>query len=385
MAPLLSAFFFTWFAAALVWTVNALRRPVPPDHRFPPMWLPAMVVAELAPLFLISRIAIFVVFVLLDGATGRLGPATVALFVAGLAGLVVIIGRSVRALRVASNPPSPWSLFKVRERVPVGVVKESSIGYWGDLALDVYHNGRGGPGLIYMHPGSWMRGRPGRQARAMFHRLAQAGWVVLDIDYPKSPRATFPEHVIGVKRAIAWARSDASQLYDIDGSRIVLSGGSAGAHLAAVAALTANTPDLQPGFEGIDTSVAACVPFYGIFDLLVRRPTRVDWPFISRHVLKTSPADDPNLYRLGSPIDLIDVSTPHFLVVHGELDSVVLPDESRHFADLLDKTSSSDVEYLEVPGGQHGFDAFASLRARAVAQTCVDWLERHIGNSSQQD
>ena len=380
MPPLLTAFFFTWFGAALVWTINALRKPVPPGHRFPPMWLPAMIVSELGPILFLARIAVFAVFVALGGPSARLGQATTLLFVLGLVGLVVIVARSFRASAASDDSVSPWSLFVVRERIPSGVVRASSVEYWDGFTLDLYHNGQGGPALIYMHPGSWMRGRTGRQARALFHRLAAAGWVVADIDYPKSPRATFPQHVVGVKRAIEWVRHRAPPELDIDTNRVVLSGGSAGAHLAAVAALTPGVPDLQPGFEEVDTSVVACVPFYGIFDLLVRRPTRVDWPFIARHVMKAAPSDDPGLYRLGSPVDLVGPTAPHFMVVHGEFDSVVLSDESLYFADKLAEVSTSDVEYLEVPGGQHGFDAFASLRSRAVAEKCVDWLEAKVRN-----
>ena len=207
----------------------------------------------------------------------------------------------------------------------------------------------------------------------MFHRLARRGWVILDIRYPLSPNATFPDHLIGVKRAIAWAKNGGAR-FGVDPSRVVVSGGSSGAHLAALAALTDANRDLQPGFESADTSVVACVPFYGIYDLLVRNPTRIDWPFIARHVLKAGAEDAPDLYRLGSPIDQVHAGSPPFLVVHGEFDSIVLPEESRHFVDAL-QAGGVDAEYLEVHGAQHGFDAVASLRTRAVADKCVDWLE----------
>ena len=57
---LISALFFTWFFAACVWTVNALRRPVPPGRRFPPLWLPGMLISELAPLYFVARVLILV-------------------------------------------------------------------------------------------------------------------------------------------------------------------------------------------------------------------------------------------------------------------------------------------------------------------------------------
>ena len=47
--------FFTWFFAATLWTVNALRRPVPPGRGLAPLWLPGMIVSELAPGLLVVR------------------------------------------------------------------------------------------------------------------------------------------------------------------------------------------------------------------------------------------------------------------------------------------------------------------------------------------
>ena len=196
---------------------------------------------------------------------------------------------------------------------------------------------------------------------------------MLDIRYPLSPDATFPEHLIGVKRAIAWAKDTGSRELGIDPNRVVISGGSSGAHLAALAALTSDNRSLQPGFEDADTSVIACLPFYGIYDLLVRNPTRYDWPFIAQYVMKSRPSEDPHLYELGSPIDQVHPDAPSFLVVHGEFDSIVLPAESEHFVAALE-TAGVENRYFEVPGAQHGFDAIQSLRTRAVAAMCVDWL-----------
>ena len=92
------------------------------------------------------------------------------------------------------------------------------------------------------------------------------GWVGFNIDYRLSPAATFPDHLVDVKRAIAWVREHAAE-YGADPDFVCLTGGSAGGHLCALAALTADDPAYQPGFEDADTSVAAAVPFYGVYDL----------------------------------------------------------------------------------------------------------------------
>jgi dipeptidyl aminopeptidase/acylaminoacyl peptidase len=64
---------------------------------------------------------------------------------------------------------------------------------------------------------------------------------------------------------------------------------------------------------------------------------------------------------------------PPFLVVHGELDSVVLAEESQHFVSAM-RASGANVKYHEVRGAQHGFDAIASIRTRAVDRLVSDFL-----------
>ena len=382
---MIAALTFTWFFAACLWTINALRRPVPPHKRMPPLWLPGMLISELAPIYFVIRAAIAFWFVALGALDDPVGRAGLILFGVSEVGLIVLIVRSIRSAKATGRSPSLLSLFKVYERRPHEVGLETEVHYWDGLTLDIYsrEDAHRAPTLIYVHPGSWMRGRPGRQARALFYRLVRRGWVVLDIRYPLSPDATFPEHLIGVKRAIAWARAD-GVTSGVDPTRIVISGGSSGAHLAALAALTWDHRDLQPGFEDADTSVMACLPFYGIYDLLVRNPTRYDWPFIARYVIKAHQDERPDLYRLGSPIDQVRRDASPFFVIHGEFDSIVLPEESRHFVAALEAVGAN-VGYHEVHGGQHGFDAVASIRSRAVADLCVDWLtkvDRSVGSVS---
>lgn len=369
---------FVWFMAACLWTVNALRRPVSPGARFPPLWLPGMIVSELAPWYLVARGLIAWAFVAAGALEVRIGQMGIALFVLSELGLLVLIGRSVRAARYAGQRPGVLDLLRVTRRLPEGVTLTREVPYWEGFTLDAYRlpTVTAAPALVYLHPGSWMRGRPGRQALHLFYRLAAAGWVILDIRYPLSPRATFPEHVIGVKRAIAWAKDGGGAL-GIDPANVAIAGASSGAHLAALAALTWDHADLQPGFERADTSVIACVPHYGIYDLLLRNATRYDWPFIAQHVMKARPEEAPDLYRLGSPLDLVRPDAPPFLVIHGEYDSAVLAGESRHLVEAL-RSCGAPVEYHEVAGAQHGFDAIASVRTRAVGDLVAAFLRRVV-------
>ena len=297
---MISALFFTWFFAASALTVNALRRPVPPGRRFPPLWLPAMIVSELAPWLLIVRALVAGGFIAAGALELRIGQAGMGLFLVSELGLVPLMARSWRSAQEAGADPTLVDLFQVRCRLPDAVELTSEVRYWDHLTLDLYRHGDAitAPTLIYLHPGSWMRGRPGRQALPLFYELAEKGWVILDIRYPLSPVATFPDHLVGVKRAIAWAKSE-GEAFGVDPKRVAIAGASSGAHLAALAALTWDQVALQPGFETADTSVMACAPHYGIYDLLIRNATRYDWPFIAKHVLKATPEAAPTFTGSG--------------------------------------------------------------------------------------
>src|SRR3989449_3406659 len=98
-----------------------------------------------------------------------------------------------------------------------------------------------------------MLGSKNEQGLPLMHHLAARGWVCVAADYRLSPRATFPDHLIDVKRAVAWIREHGA-LYGAAPDFLVVTGGSAGGHLAALVALTPNAPEYQPGFEGVDTA-----------------------------------------------------------------------------------------------------------------------------------
>ena len=161
------------------------------------------------------------------------------------------------------------------------------------------------PMLVQIHGGGWRRGSRESQGRPLVHHLAELGWLCASIDYRLSPEATFPDHLEDVKRAIAWLRTNAEE-FGGDPKFVAVTGGSAGGHLAALAALTGNESDLQPGFETANTSVQACVPLYGIHDLLDRNRVRYPWPFVEATVMKVSPADDPEAWDRASPLTRVN-------------------------------------------------------------------------------
>ena len=93
--------------------------------------------------------------------------------------------------------------------------------------------------LFQIHGGGWVIGSKNEQALPLMYHLARAGWVCVSVDYRLSPQATFPDHLVDCKRALAWVREHVAE-YGGDPDFVVVTGGSAGGHLAALVALTPN-------------------------------------------------------------------------------------------------------------------------------------------------
>ena len=232
------------------------------------------------------------------------------------------------------------------------------------------------PVLIQIPGGGWMYGDTRHQAYPLMDRLRTAGWVCVPISYRLSPRATFPDHIVDVKRAIAWVKENIAE-YGGDPDFVVLTGGSAGGHLTALAALTPNVAEFQPGFEGADTSVRAAVPFYGVYDLL-------DWDgrggpagtvrWMERFIMKSSPTADRERWMRASPLHWVGPDSPPMMVLHGTNDSLVPVDGARRLARALQERSRRPVVYAELPRAQHAFEIYASVRTLYTVRAVEHFL-----------
>ena len=290
----------------------------------------------------------------------------------------------------AADLATPWRelVYPFRMR-HADVVTTRHLPYYDGgrrFQADVYHHRdvpAGAPVLLQVHGGAWMIGTKEQQAIPLMLRMAARGWVCVSVNYPLSPRAKWPEHLIAVKRAMAWIRSSIDE-YGGDPSFVAATGGSAGAHISAMLALTAGDASLQPGFEDADTSVQACVPHYGVYDFtgesgLKFTTARLD-SLIRRFVMSPE-AVYPEDYRAASPIFRIDQAAadgtiPPFFVIHGSNDTLVPVLEARRFVDRLRECSGQPVAYAEIRGAQHAFDIFPSIRSAHVVrgvERFLDW------------
>ena len=376
----------------LLAVVNGLR-PSRATLLLIPSFFSAWLTVELAPQLFVLLSLVTLGLVALGGADG---VGWVGLLVAGadLAGLAWMIRQSERAADAADAALADWPEAGEREPhqpswlrrffVPMAfshpdverVVDVPYADVSGRNRLDVYHRKdkpTGCPTLLQVHGGGWVIGDKKEQGRPLMLHLAARGWVCFAPNYRLSPKATWPDHLVDVKRALAWVREHGAE-YGADPGFVVVTGGSAGGHLAAMCALTQDDPEFQPGFEDADTSVQGCVPYYGVYDLAGETRTKAarlrTSRLLSKLVMKTR---DQAVYESASPIARVQ-DAPPFLVVHGRNDTLVPVEEARLLVERLRAVSSEPVLYLELPGTQHAFDVFPSIRSdhvvRAVARFC---------------
>jgi acetyl esterase/lipase len=265
-----------------------------------------------------------------------------------------------------------------------GVRRISNLQYVDDgdrrHRLDVYCRDDvegGAPVLLQIHGGAWVIGRKDQQGLPLMYHLASRGWICVAINYRLSPRATWPDHLVDCKRALAWIRANIAQ-YGGDPGFVVVTGGSAGGHLTALMGLTANDPEFQPGFEDVDTSVRAMIPFYGVFDWTgtVGRNDGLR-ELLERRVVKRKLAEAPDVFRSASPLFRVLPDAPPILVVHGDLDTLAPVEQARAFVAALRATSREPVVYVELRGAHHAFEVFNSVRtlhAIAGVDLFLAWL-----------
>ncbi len=281
------------------------------------------------------------------------------------------------SLAEPADPHFTWRrLAQPFERVRRGVERLPNIPYNPSFGrrgmLDIFRRSdapRGRPVIIQVHGGAWVLGSKDDQGLPLMNYLALHGWVCVSINYRLSPRATWPDHIVDVKRAIAWVKEHIHE-YGGDPRFIAITGGSAGGHLCSLAALSANEPAWQPGFEDKDTALQACVSFYGVYDFTDRKGvgSKDLRGLLERVVFKQKFGDAREAFDRASSMSHVHAGAPPFFVIHGANDTLVPVAEARHFVELLRAASKREVVYAELPGAQHAFEVFMSVRSAHTAR-----------------
>jgi acetyl esterase/lipase len=222
-----------------------------------------------------------------------------------------------------------------------------------ELKLDV-HRPRGATGplptVLFFHGGGY-RVESTKEASALnVVPWLQMGWNAVNVEYRPSGVALAPAAVEDARCALRWVVQNAKE-YNVDTERIVLTGLSAGGHLAAIAGMLPESAGLDrrcPGREPL--KVAAIVSWYGVFDYTVL----VDDP--ARAYAGTWIGPQPNrleVAKLVSPMTYVRAGVPPTIHIHGDADPTVPYDQATREIDAL-KKAGVPAELVTIPGGRHG-------------------------------
>jgi acetyl esterase/lipase len=204
--------------------------------------------------------------------------------------------------------------------------------------------------------------------------MVELGWICVPMDYSKSPSNRWPAHMIDVKRAIAWVPNNIAD-YGGDPNFIAVTGGSAGGHLASLAALTANNPRFKPGFEAADTTVQAAAPYYGVYDFTKAENMHgIMLPFLEYFVMQTRYAGNPELFTSAWPISHVHRGAPPFFVLHGKSDSLIPSAQARVFCAALPRPEPRPCAMPSSPTRTTLFDMVATVRSLLAADAVADFL-----------
>jgi acetyl esterase/lipase len=330
--------------------------------------------------------------------------------VLGLAGLVVLenfslivilfLSRSVVRRAMSRSPDRPLTIGRPRDDVfgrwwrtalqiplhPRDMRLHKNIEY-GPLErhrLDVWRfstTPANAPVIYYVHGGAWTFGDKREQGRPMLHEFVRRGWIVVAINYRLAPRFPWPAQIEDVTRALGWIKKNIAT-YGGDPDRVVVAGGSAGGHLAALLALSADDSTWRPEelSELSDWSVRGALSFYGVLEMSGdeahwRGLGRALRRLLTQRVVQLPYEGNEPLYVALSPYERIKSDSPPFFVVQGTNDTLVEVNVARAFVTKFRAVAFAPLYYVELPFTQHAFDLTASPRTSATTRAAVAFAE----------
>jgi len=250
-----------------------------------------------------------------------------------------------------AGPPIPTDSTVKVIPVPKGFTKQIDVVYtrvngW-DGRMDLYLPPTGGapsPIIINIHGGGWNKGT--KESQSGFSGFFKKGYAVANVEYRLSQQAPAPAAVEDARCALIYLINNAKKL-NIDPTKIVIMGASAGAHLALVGGLLENDHRFDtncPTKEKV--KVLAIVDKYGITNVGT-------WPSKSGKQWLGPHYSDEAFVQSVSPLYLVKKTSPPTFIVHGDADPTVAYSQS---VDLHKKLLAMGVktEFVTVPGGLHG-------------------------------
>ncbi len=224
-----------------------------------------------------------------------------------------------------------------------------------DLKLDVYAPrglSKANPVVIYYHGGGWAGGARENAVLRLTPYL-EMGFTVVNVDYRGSRVALAPAAVEDCRCAFLWVLSNAAR-YNFDVKKIVLTGDSAGSHLALTTGMLTPAAGLDrqcPSVPGPAQQAAAIVNWFGATDVA----DLLDGPNAQGFAIAWlgSKRDRLEIARQVSPLTYVRPGLPAILTVHGDADRVVPLRHAKRLHEELQKHGVTN-QLITVPGGGHG-------------------------------
>lgn len=253
-----------------------------------------------------------------------------------------------------------------------------------ELKLDVYRprEPKGPtPVVMLIHGGGWVEGSKEGSVLNVFPYL-QMGFAAVNVEYRLGRVSPAPAAVEDCLCALHWIGRNAKK-YSFDLNKVVVTGGSAGGHLALTTGMIpdsaglanecASEDDDDPGWRGPWTSpapkVAAIINFFGITDVW----DILQGPNIRSYAVSWfgSQPNQEALAKRVSPMTYVRPGLPPVLTIHGDADPLVPYSDAVQLHEALTKAGVRN-QLLTIPGGKHGnFPRDQTLKA---AETVREFL-----------
>ncbi len=242
------------------------------------------------------------------------------------------------------------------------------------IGVDIYQpkgDNTENPLILIIHGGYWKAGDKFVHTQQGIE-FAEMGYTVASVNYRLSAKHKFPSNIEDIYDCINFLTKNASK-YNIDPTRIVTYGGSAGGHLSAFIGLAANTEGRQYN-EGINSdAIKGIISFYGMHDLTL--PIQKEHPYTIQYIGKSFDEASAS-YRDASPIYHVDKNDPPVLLVHGTIDGSVSIKNSEALNAMLDYVGVENT-FDKVEGWPHAMDYFSPIYERTLWFT-YKFLEEHM-------
>lgn len=231
------------------------------------------------------------------------------------------------------------------------------------LTVDFAETDKPAPFVVYVHGGGWARGNNGSSRSLSQYMAKQKGITGVRVSYTLAPQsgATVKVSIQDIKDAVKYVQEHAAEL-NVDPSCFGFLGTSAGAHLAAVAAMTVPGTKAFVGYSGIYDLERAAIT------MKTKDPQRIAY-FCDR---------EPKVLREASPVNLIPKKhVPAALLVCGTCDVTVECEQSELFAAAL-KKKGGVCDLQEYRYYDHNVSSKTSDKMEEIFFKSVDFLTAHI-------